>query len=241
MTRPFPMIAWLAASVLAPAALGSAAARAATPESGAGGGIAAGAPGAPSDHDTVVGHWGIEARRLVAAPFALALRPDTGCPTVDPTQPAPAPCTVELGAISVRHWRSRQLAINLGLAFGAGGGRQGTQTLDTYFGVGPIVGLTLLLGNWQHLAVGASPELSFIYFKPSGGGPSSTKLINFRAQLEGELHFGFVGVPALSLGMAAGLIFQYESLPGVAAWSVSVGDARSVWGTLSNLFIRYYL
>ncbi len=99
----------------------------------------------------------------------------------------------------------------------------------------------MLLGNWRHLAISASPEASFVYFKPSGGSGPSTQLVSFRAELEGELHFGFIDVPALSIGLTAGLLFQYESAPGASTWSVSVTDARSVWGTLTNLFIRYYL
>lgn len=197
-------------------------------------------PGPVSDHDAVVGHWGIEARRIAAAPYPLALLP-SGCAGGTLAAPPAPPCTVDLGAISLRHWTTRNLAWNIGLAFALGGGRQGSMALDTYYGLGPIGGLTLLLGNWRHLAVGASPEASVIYFKPSGGSGAGTKLVTFRAQLEGELHFGFVDVPALSVGITTGLVFQYESAPGAATWSVSVDDARSVWGTLSSLFIRYYL
>ncbi|HET6151077.1 MAG TPA: hypothetical protein VFH68_26310 [Polyangia bacterium] len=189
----------------------------------------------PSDHDLVVGHLGVEARRIAAAPYPLTLS-QTGCPSVPP----PPSCTVELGAVGVRYWKTRNLAWNAALALAVGGGKQGLKSLDTYVGAGPIVGVTLLLGNWRHLAVGATPEASFIYFRPGGGAPAS-KLYAFRAQLEGELHFGFVDVPALSIGITAGLAFQYESAPGVSTWSVSVGEARSVWGALSNLFIRYYL
>ena len=210
-------------------------------------GTALSAPGPPADHDLIVGHLGIEARRIAAAPYPLALRA-TGCPSVMPaptTTPPPSPspspsCTVDLGAVGVRYWKTRNLAWNLALALALGGGRQGAMALDTYLGAGPIVGVTLLLGSWRHLAVGATPEASFIYFRPGGGGPT-TKLYAFRAQLEGELHFGFVDLPALSIGLTTGLAFQYESAPGVSTWSVSVGEARSVWGALSNLFIRYYL
>jgi len=199
-------------------------------------------PVALSDHDQVIGHLGIEARQIAGSPYPLALHPN-GCAAVAPPPPSgttATTCTVEMGAVGVRYWKTRNLAWNVALALAAGSGRQGSQELDTYFGTGPIVGMTLLLGNWRHLAIGASPEASLIYFRPGGGGPG-TKLVGFRAQLEGELHFGFVDVPALSVGIATGLLFQYESAPGVSTWSVSVGDARSVWGTLSNLFIRYYL
>jgi len=206
-------------------------------------GVTPAAASSPSDHDLVVGHLGIDARRIAAAPYPLALRP-AGCPSVSlPSTPAatpPPPCTVELGAVGLRYWKTRNLAWNAALALAVGSGRQGATRLDTYFGAGPIVGVTLLLGNWRHLAVGATPEASFIYFRPGGGG-AATKLYTFRAQLEGELHFGFIDVPALSIGITTGLAFQYEGAPGVSTWSVSVGEARSVWGALSNLFIRYYL
>jgi hypothetical protein len=200
------------------------------------------APAAPAatDHDAVVGHLGIEARRIAAAPYPLVLRP-SGCPTFTPPPTSAPSCTVDLGAVGVRYWKTRNLAWNLALALALGGGRQGSQALDTYYGVGPILGMTLLLGNWRHLAIGASPEASFIYFKPTGGAGTGTKLVAFRGQIEGELHFGFIDLPALSVGIATGLVFQYESAPGASTWSVSLGNARSVWGTLTDLFIRYYL
>ena len=41
-------------------------------------------------------------------------------------------------------------------------------------------------------------------------------MVALRAALEAELHFGFVGVPALSIGMLAGLGFRYQSVAGSA-------------------------
>ena len=249
--RPVRIASWLSVSVLAAmffSALGARAARAdepappslspGAPASGAGASAVA-APIVPlSDHDAVVGHWGIEARRFSGTPFPLTLSPLSACPQ---STTIGVPCTTDMGAISVRYWKSRNMAWNGGLAFVLGGGRQGSLALDTYYGVGPIVGVSLLLGNWRHLAVSASPEASFVYFKPSGGNSTSTKLVTLRAELEAELHFGFIDVPALSIGLTAGLVFAYESAPGASTWSVSVTDAQSVWGTLTNLFIRYYL
>ncbi|HVE31393.1 MAG TPA: helix-turn-helix domain-containing protein [Mycobacteriales bacterium] len=62
-----------------------------------------------------------------------------------------------------------------------------------------------------------------------------------RAALEAELHFGFVGVPALSVSLIAGWGLRYESTPDARVWSVGVIGAGSAWGALSNLFVRYYL
>jgi len=121
-------------------------------------------------------------------------------------------------------------------------GRNDTRSLDTYLGVGPIVGASLLLGNWKHLSVSASPALALVWFKPAVGSDSgSTTILAMQAALEGEVHLGFIGVPALSIGLLAGLGFQYESVAGTRLWSVGVLGGDSVWGALSNLFVRYYL
>jgi hypothetical protein len=194
------------------------------------------ATAAASDHDAVVGHYGVEVRRIDPGPFGLNLRPGTGCPASQT-----APCQVQLGALAVRYWETRNLAWTGGLALALGGGSDGGRPLDSHLALGPIVGLTLLLANWRHLAVGASPEATFIWFKPGGDSTKSTTLINLRAALEGELHFGFVGVPALSVGLVAGLGFSYESTPDARVWSIGVTGPGSVWGVLSNLFVRYYL
>jgi hypothetical protein len=191
---------------------------------------------AESDHDAVVRHVGIELRRMDAGPFAFDLRAGTGCPAAQTT-----PCRVELGALALRFWQSRNLAITGGLALGFGGGRDMNRALDSYVGIGPIAGFSLLLGNWRHLAVSASPEASFVYFKPGGDSTSSTKVVSLRAALEGELHFGFVGVPALSVGMVTGLGFRWVSTSDSRVWSIGAVGPDSVWGVLTNLFVRYYL
>jgi hypothetical protein len=194
---------------------------------------------AASDHDAVVGHVGIEARRFDPGPIPLTLRPGFGCPAASVGMPE---CEVTMGALAARYWWSRNFAANAGVAFALGGGRDTTTSRDTYLGVGPILGLTLLLGNWKHLAISASPELAFVWFTPTvSGDGDSTKILALRGALEAEVHFGFVGVPALSIGLLAGMGFQYQSAAGTRAWSVGVLGGDSIWGALSNLFVRYYL
>jgi hypothetical protein len=198
---------------------------------------------AASDHDAVVGHVGIEVRRISAYPFGFALRPGTGCPASLSTNGS---CEAPMAALSLRYWRTRNLALTGGLALGFGGGRDGsangTMSRDTYAGIGPLVGMSLLLGNWRHLAVNASPDLTFVWFKPAvGDSGDSTKVVLLRAALEGELHFGFVGVPALSLGMVMGVDFHWVSDSTSRAWSAYVITPGSIWGVLTNLYIRYYL
>jgi hypothetical protein len=194
---------------------------------------------AASDHDAIVGHLGIEARRFNPGPLPLTLTPGVSCPVGGA---GTAACEVTMGALAARYWWTRNLAFSAGAAFAVGGGRDGMQSRDTYFGVGPIVGLALLLGNWRHLAVSASPELAYVWFRPGGDGAGgNTNVVALRAALEAEVHLGFVGVPALSIGLLAGMGLQYQSQGDTRVWSVGVLGGDSIWGALSNLFIRYYL
>jgi hypothetical protein len=50
-----------------------------------------------------------------------------------------------------------------------------------------------------------------------------------------------VGVPALSVGMDAGLGFRWVSAGDARVWSVGVVGPGGVASILSDLFIRYYL
>jgi hypothetical protein len=190
----------------------------------------------PSDHDAVVGRIGVSAQRLDTGPVPLTLRPGLGCAT-----DAGVSCTVTVGAFGVRYWTSRNLALNGALALAAGGGSTPSTTLDTYLGVGPVVGLSVLLASWRHLSVLASPQLAFLWFRPAGGDTSSTVMFDLQAAFEAELHFGFIGVPALSIGLLAGGAVQYESAPGVHVWTVGVIGGGSVWNALTALSLRYYL
>src|SRR5436190_287946 len=64
-----------------------------------------------TDHDTVVGRWGVEARQV--AIFDRTLRQESGC---DET------CPVALDSLGVRHWSRSKYAWSAGLAFAVGGG-----------------------------------------------------------------------------------------------------------------------
>jgi hypothetical protein len=237
--EPSPAVPVAAASLPSPVVAPAAVNELAPPIEGVGPIPTADEHPAASDHDAVVGHVGIQARRLEPGPLPLALRPGLGCAADMST-----PCTVTLGALGARYWVTRNFAWNGYLAFGAGGGSigsSGAQGLDTYLGIGPIVGFTLLLANWRHLAIGASPEVGVVWFRPGGTGSGSTKIVEVRAALEAELHFGFVGVPALSIGLQAGAELDYESNASAQLWSVGLTGAGSVWDSLTDLFVRYYL
>lgn len=156
---------------------------------------------------------------------------------IQPTAPACPP--VDLNAIAVRRWLGRNLAVTGGLVFAAGGGRAYGRVLDTYFGVGPTFGVSLLLANWRHLAISASPDLAVVGFRASGDG-NWRSVTDLRADLEAELHFGFIGLPALALGIRSGILFRLEHADKATLWSIGVTPGNTVSALMNRVLLRYY-
>jgi hypothetical protein len=199
-------------------------------------------PVAPTDHDLVVRRWGIEARQLGV--FQRTPGNDLACG---------GDCPIPLNAIAVRKWTTSHYAWSAGLALGFGGGsrysaeKMAVQSWDTYLGAGPTVGANFLLTSWRHLAVSLSPQLDAVMFIPRGTGPK-TFLVNLRGLVEGELHLGFIGLPELSVGTATGLLASLRTVSksamtptGTASqWSVGFSGPQSLWGLVTNLYLRFY-
>jgi hypothetical protein len=201
------------------------------------------APVVLTDHDQVVGAWGVEARRI--ATLQRTLGQELGCEMA---------CPVDLNALSLRRWASRDYAWSLGLALGLGGGssRRGgrTATWDTYLGVGPTVSAAFLLANWKHLAVSFGPQIDLLYFMPSGRG-SKTFLANVRGVFEGEVHLGMLGLPSASVAVTSGLqatvlyaTRDRKAMPieGATAlkWELGLTGPTSLWDLVTLTSLRYY-
>jgi hypothetical protein len=182
-----------------------------------------------SDHDRVVGRWGVDAPRPSSPKRFPASCPDAQSATCE---------RVEMNAFSLRRWTDHDYAWNVGLAFALGGGgqRQGgsTKTMDTYFGVGPTLGASFLLANWRHMAVSAGPKSIEIFA---------------RGLVEGELHLGFLGLPAVTVGVLTGLegALRVVTSAGDLAegdraveWSLATRGPTSLWGVATNAFVRVY-
>jgi hypothetical protein len=201
------------------------------------------AAGAGTDHDSVVGAWGIEARRL--ATLERTPGQEANCGDI---------CLVDLNALSVRRWSRPGYAWTVGLAVGLGGGSSRmdgvTKSWDTYLGVGPTVGANFLLANWKHLAVSLAPQLDLVFFLPSGKG-SKSFIANLRGLVEGEVHLGMIGLPAASLSMSTGIevntLFATKDnkpnpRPNATAvkYTLGVTAPRSLWDLVTRLQLRYY-
>ena len=199
---------------------------------------------AASDHHSVVGRTGIEARRI--GDFARTQGQEAGCV---------APCATTINALSVRRWTEHDYAYSFGLALGVGGGssrpsvNEDAKTWDTYFGVGPTLGASFLLTSWKHLAVSWGPQFDFLFFLPSGKG-SKSFLFNLRGVIEGELHLGMIGVPAASVALQTGIEASYllatkDTKTPVAnatasRWTVGMAGSQSLWDLVTKMSLRYY-
>jgi len=195
---------------------------------------------ADSDHDLVRGRWGMVVRPVASTLSVTRLRPASGCPTELTVPDGERTCpSVSVASLSARRWLDRTLALDVGLAFSMGGGRQSGQLLDTYFGFGPVIGTSILLANWKHVAVAASPEVSVLIFK--GSGSSTTAYVaDLSANVEAELHFGFIGAPALSVGIRSGLLFRLEHADEATLWSVGAAGTTTISSLFHDVALRYY-
>ena len=205
------------------------------------------APAAPmgnTDHDSVVGSWGIEVRRV--ATVSRTLGQELECFDA---------CPFDLNALSVRRWSNPNYAWNAGLIAGVGGGSSrimgDTRTWDTYLAVGTTLGSSHLLTNWKHLAISLSPQLDLIWWMPSGKG-SKTLMANLRGVVEGEVHLGMIGLPAASVALSSGLAVNFAYITedekdtavvaGATAtrWNLGITGPQSLWDLVTKMTLRYY-
>lgn len=169
----------------------------------------AGAPAAAatqgeSDHDAVVGRFGIGYLGAQTVPLA-----DTG--------PVTAP------VIGLRYWIDQMIGIDAGLGFFNDGGSDtpaGGQSTDIASRTAVLIhaGLPLSLTSSKHFSFQIVPEINVGVATQNEAAPApgtgedkrTGTLIGIGARAGGEIHFGFMGVPQLSL--QAGVGVQYNSI-----------------------------
>lgn len=134
--------------------------------------------------------------------------------------------------IGARYWLSTLVGIDVALGFGYSGGSTSTTVNNTTTsvdtpsrtGFGVHAGLPLALASSSHFTFEAIPELTFGYATstlkqntPMGLPPQpdvSLSGIRFDigARIGGEMQFGFIGIPQLSLQATIGLGFRYTQI-----------------------------
>jgi hypothetical protein len=177
-----------------------------------------------SDHEKVVGHFGVGYLGLTNLPIG------TGG-----TTGTVARGNVAAPVVGVRYWLSEKLGLDLGIGFGITGGSQETVNGNTttttdqagVFGLAFHGGVPLVLGHQKHYKFLLVPELNIGFAtqtetpaNPTGAPTTNGDIsrtgfhLDLGARIGTEIHFGFIGVPQLSLQATVGLLARRD------AWKV---------------------
>jgi len=200
-----------------------------------------------TDHALVVRHFGVGymGRRTI---------------NINPTG---NPATVDAPIIGVRYWLDPRIGIDagVGLLFSGGSSKTGDTSTDLqgYTVVMLHGGVPLALAGSKHFSFQVIPELNFgvagSKTTPAVPGAAASDLsgIHFDvgARAGGEIQFGFIGIPELSLQAGIGLALSYDHSKitppgGGAATSVnttSLGTSvgNNPWNIFtSNIAALYY-
>jgi hypothetical protein len=199
-----------------------------------------------TDHAQVVRHFGIGymGRRTI---------------NINPTG---APATVDAPIVGVRYWLDPLIGIDagIGLLFSGGSTKVGGTSTDlqgyTVFMVHG--GVPLSLAASKHFSFQVIPELNLGFAgsktaPAAGGQTSSLSGIHFDigARAGGEIQFGFIGIPELSLQAGIGLAFLYDhskitppapAMPtSVNTTSLGTSVGNNPWNIFtSNIAALYY-
>lgn len=230
---PAPTVAPPAAPAPAPAAA-TVTTPAADPDAKADDGI--------TDHERVVGKFGVGYLGLTQLPIGTGAPANVGRAVVD----APV--------IGVRYWLMEKLGLDIGLGFSFfSSGREVEQNNTTTSVDGPAVfglalhgGVPLVFAHAKHYKFLLIPEFNVGFAsrteKQTGNpAPPDISRSGFRldvgARVGSEIHFGFIGVPQLALQATVGLGFRrlvwknsQDAGPGVPT-PQSSSDGETALGT----------
>jgi hypothetical protein len=156
-----------------------------------------------SDHDMMIGTFALGYMGAHQVPFPQG--------------------TISAPTIGIRYWIDQSLGLDLGLGFSNTGGSDTvsaggqSQTTDLPATTAVIVhgGVPLSLASEGHFSFQIVPELNIGFAtqteEPPGGQTKIERtgiLISVGARAGGEVHFGFMGIPQLSLQAGVGVLFE---------------------------------
>jgi hypothetical protein len=177
---------------------------------------------ATSDHEKVVGHFGVGYLGLTNIPIGSG-----------PVTAVPPRADVKAPVIGVRYWLNEKLGLDLGLGFGILSSSQevvvgGTSTDTDRPGVFAMAfhgGVPLVFAHQKHYKFLLVPELNVGFSTQTENAPPNAPpgtgditrtgfRLDLGARIGSEIHFGFIGVPQLALQATVGLLVSRD------AWKV---------------------
>lgn len=192
-----------------------------------------------SDHEKVIGHLAVGYLGLTTLPIAGG---------------GGIPDTVNAPVVGVRYWFAERIGLDVGLGFGLSSGSTesvtGAQTVTTdrpsVFGMALHGGVPLVFAHVKHFKFLTVPELNIGFARateqPAGGAPGAQPPevshsgfhLDVGARIGSEIHFGFIGVPQLSLQATIGLFGRIDNRKAsseVNGVTNSVSSSSSGFGT----------
>lgn len=207
---------------------------------GLGTATAAPAPGG-SDHDAMVGHLAVGFLGRASLPYGVPGNPELPVPI-----------------IGVRYWLDPMLGLDLGAGLYLGGTSTDNKvnppgTTVSTSGPKPTAfaihaGVPLALASARHFTFEIIPEANFGYASvtwdaavgPAGVTKQTGVHLDLGARAGGEIHFGFMGIPQLSLVGSVGLRFDYDKLgqdgPAPGAAGATLNQSTSVWALRTSVY-----
>ncbi|MEB2312428.1 MAG: hypothetical protein OZ921_08585 [Sorangiineae bacterium] len=205
---------------------------------------AAGAPAAAapgnSDHDQMVGR------------FAIGYLGRAGVPIANGANGAGGQGVVSAPVVGIRYWLDQGMGIDAGLGLSLGGGSTEGSTGGTSVSVDATVptaflihgGLPFALASNGHFTFLVVPELNVGFAtatdKAQGAGTYDNDysgfLLDIGARAGAEIHFGFIGVPQLSLQGSVGLLFGMANTKSTYKAPTEVSTKESRWGLQTALY-----
>jgi len=218
-----------------------------------------------SDHEKVVGHVGVGYLGLTNIPIAGALQNN-----IPARQNVPAPI------IGVRYWLNEKLGLDLGFGFGLASSSQElvqgntnvSQDRPSVFALAFHGGVPLVFAHQKHYKFLIIPELNVGFAtstetppplpggaaNPAGDISRTGFHLDVGGRVGAEIHFGFIGVPQLSLQATVGVFARRDAWKvkqdvGNTTNSASVGETTmgtsvqsDPWALfVNNISALYYL
>lgn len=192
-----------------------------------------------SDHSMMIRRIGVSWFGVSSIPIATGSPAGSGD---DPIAVGGAPSSVSTPAIGVRYWLNERIGIDFGGGFSLSSGEVRTVTSGndkaTVFSLLAHAGMPVSITSGRHISLQLIPEMNLGFAMSSVEPPQGTdpppnaNLSGVRfdvgARVGGEVHFGFMDIPELSIEGSVGAFLTYQ------ATKVSVGEA---YASQTNLLI----
>lgn len=223
----------------------------------------------PTDHQVVIGAWGLGYTGSVQVPLPLAFPVGRGDQAGMFPNDKLSLRQVLVPTLGLRKWFSKRRGFDAGLGIALSTGAnsaiyekvESTVNKETIFALSARAGVPIVALDTRHMAFLIVPEAQ-IAFATSNiaaefeeNAPPEAKMRGFSANVGlragAEVHFGFMGLPRLSLQAGVGLYAtmqwaaataynQYLSTYDFSVGMGSVGNPWDIFSGFANLSARYY-